>query len=69
MENHHIWCNYLKGPRDQCKFCQRLSERYPEKADDPLGIDLMKEHFPNNVIRSTDEIVQRRPSRHGRRPW
>jgi hypothetical protein len=47
---HHIWCNHWHQPIEECKSCKRLFALYPEKEDDPLGIALMKEHFPDNMI-------------------
>ena len=49
-EKHHIWCNFAMFRRvEECKQCKGLFKDYPMEGLTPD--ELMKKHFPNNVIR------------------
>ena len=49
-KEHHIWCSFFERPREGCQMCERLYKEYPMKEGE-TGEDLMKKHFPNNIIR------------------
>ena len=49
-KEHHIWCNYFMKPVEDCKMCEGLREKYPEK-DFTLD-ELMLKHFSSVISRN-----------------
>jgi hypothetical protein len=49
-KDHHIWCNKWHNPRKGCEMCEKLYRDYPVKKGES-GDELMKKHFPNNIVR------------------
>ncbi len=47
---HHIWCNYSRGPSNDCQQCKQLRERYPEWKFDSAE-EMCATYFPNAIVR------------------
>lgn len=46
---HHAWCNFAMLPREGCKQCERLLERFPEDCSPD---EMAAKYFPNAVKHS-----------------
>lgn len=49
-QQHHIWCNFRRGPAEKCKQCIGLKAAYPEIEGDD-GEELVQKYFPNVISR------------------
>jgi len=47
-KEHHPFCNYNKGPVEECRFCPRYFKLYPHKKEDPE--ELILKYFPNVTV-------------------
>jgi hypothetical protein len=56
MNDHHIWCNLLRGPVEKCKQCIGLFEMYPQIEGDIDGLELASIHFPNAIPRPNFDL-------------
>jgi len=45
IKEHHIWCNKFMGPREDCKMCQDLFQRYPYSGMTPD--EMLAKYFPS----------------------
>ena len=51
-KEHHIWCNYFMRPREGCKMCKGLFEKYPMKPN------MIEDYFPNVIKVSHEENIE-----------
>ena len=50
-QQHHIWCNFQRGPAEKCKQCIGLKAAYPEIEGDVNGEELVRKYFPDVISR------------------
>lgn len=54
MNLHHIWCNFSRWPRADCKQCERLFREYPYEGLNAW--ELARKHFPDAIPKTPEPI-------------
>ena len=55
-QQHHVWCNFQRGPAETCRQCIELKAKYPEIEGDAAGEGLAEKYFPATIsLRSKKE--------------
>ena len=46
---HHVWCNFARGPAEDCPMCYQLFAKYPMEGMTPD--EMMAKWFPDAIKR------------------